>query len=270
VANDGLDYDMIVIGEDPAAIAALQTAARSLRTRLGWRASSEPFFGRRSMMTTLSGTLRSRAIPALAATALLAGCAGNGGGMGGGVMQTDTGKGALFGGAGGALIGGLVDHADPAVGILIGAAGGALLGGLVGHHMDTQRQNLAKALQPEINAGDASLQLLQNNAIRIDMTGATRFAPGSAVVNPAFLSTLQKVASVARTYGKVTITVIGHPDPGGTWESRERLANQRAEAIRVQLLGMGVPPILVSASGDPRSTWEDGRTQLMIYPVVGG
>jgi outer membrane protein OmpA-like peptidoglycan-associated protein len=220
------------------------------------------------MVKKQSGTIRSRVVLA-AATALVAGCAGNGGGMGN-VMQTDTGKGALFGGAGGALIGGLVDHADPAVGVLIGAAGGALLGGLVGHHMDTQRQNLAKQLQPEINAGDVALQLLQNNALRIDMTGATRFAPGSAVVNPAFLSALQKIASVARIYGKVTITVIGHPDPGGTWESRERLANQRAEAIRVQLLGMGVPPILVSASGDPRSTWEDGRAQLMIYPIVGG
>jgi len=121
-----------------------------------------------------------------------------------------------------------------------------------------------------VNAGDVTIQLLQSNAIRVDMTGATRFAPGSAVVNPAFLSTLQKVASVARTYGKVTITVLGNPDPGGTWEARERLAQQRAEAIRVQLMGMGVAPILVTATGNPRSTWEDGRAQLMIYPVVGG
>lgn len=204
----------------------------------------------------------------LAAAGLVAGCASNGGGAS--VMQTDTGKGALLGGATGALIGGLVDHADPAVGILIGAAGGALTGGLIGRYMDDRKQNLAQALQPEVNYGDVTVQLLQNHAIRVDMTGRTRFAPGSAVVNPAFLSALEKVASVAKTYGKVTITVIGHPDPGGTFEARERLANQRAEAIRVQLLGMGVPPILVSATGNPRSTWEDGRAELMIYPVVGG
>jgi len=205
---------------------------------------------------------------ALVAAALATGCAGNGGGMGN-VMQTDTGKGALFGGAGGAIIGGLIDHADPAVGMLIGAAGGALAGGLVGHHMDTQRQNLAKALAPEVNNGDVTIQLLQNNTLRIDMTGQTRFAPGSAVLNPAFLAALQKVASVARTYGKVTITVIGNPDPGGSFAERQALANQRAEAIRLQLIGMGVPPILVTASGNPQSTWEDGRAQLMIYPIVG-
>ena len=89
-------------------------------------------------------------------------------------------------------------------------------------------------------------------------------------MNPAFLSSLQKVAADARTYGKITITVIGHPDPGGTYAQRESLSSQRAEAVRVQLIGMGVPSILVSASGNPRSSWEDGRAELVIHPVVGG
>ena len=211
-----------------------------------------------------------RAVAAAAlAAALAAGCAGNGGGMGG-VMGTDTGKGALFGGATGALIGGLVDHADPAVGILVGAAGGALTGGLIGDFMDKRKQNLTQVLAPQVNSGDITLQLLQNNALLVNMTGNTRFAPGSAVLNPAFLSALEKIASVARTYGKITITVIGHPDPGGSYSDRERLAQQRAEAIRVQLLGMGVPAILVSASGNPRSSYEDGRAELVIHPVIGG
>ena len=78
------------------------------------------------------------------------------------------------------------------------------------------------------------------------------------------------MASVARTYGKITITVIGHPDKGGTQAERERLLSQRAEAIRLQLMGMGVPSILVTASGNPRSTWEDGRAELVIHPVIGG
>ena len=209
---------------------------------------------------------------ALLAALLAAACAGTGGGSGGmsGVMGTDIGKGALFGGATGALIGGLVDHADPAVGILIGAAGGALAGGLIGHHMDTQKQNLSQVLAPEVNAGHASVELLKNQGVLVNMTGNTRFAPGSAVVNPAFLGALQKVASVAKTYGKITITVIGHPDKGGSEAERQRLSSQRAEAIRLQLIGMGVPSILVSASGNPRSTWEDGRAELVIHPVIGG
>ena len=224
------------------------------------------------MKRSNGSTSTTRAIAAaIVAATLVAGCAGNGGTGGGmsGVMGTDTGKGALFGGATGALIGGLVDHADPAVGILVGAAGGALTGGLIGHHMDQQKHNLAQVLQPEVNAGDASVQLLKNHGVLVNMTGNTRFAPGSAVVNPAFVSSLQKVASVARTYGKITITVIGHPDKGGTEAQRAQLSSQRAEAIRLQLIGMGVPSILVSASGNPRSTWEDGRAELVIHPVIG-
>jgi hypothetical protein len=88
--------------------------------------------------------------------------------------------------------------------------------------------------------------------------------------DPAFLGALQKVASVAKTYGKITITVIGHPDKGGSEAERQRLSSQRAEAVRLQLIGMGVPSILVSASGNPRSTWEDGRVELVIHPVIGG
>jgi outer membrane protein OmpA-like peptidoglycan-associated protein len=185
-------------------------------------------------------------------------------------MGTDTGKGALLGGASGALIGGLVDHADPWVGVLVGAAGGALAGGLIGHHMDTQKQNLTQVLAPEVSNGDITVQLLKNQAVLVNMTGNTRFAPGSAVVNPAFLGALQRIASVARTYGKITIAVIGHPDKGGTEADRQRLSSQRAEAIRLQLIGMGVPSILVSASGNPRSSWEDGRAELVIHPVIGG
>ena len=57
--------------------------------------------------------------------------------------------------------------------------------------MDTQRQNLAKTLAPEIDRGDVTVQMLQGNAVVVNMTGRTRFAPGSAVLNPEFLSALQ-------------------------------------------------------------------------------
>jgi len=49
---------------------------------------------------------------------------------------------------------------------------------------------------------------------------------------------LQKVAGVVGTYGKMTVGVIVHPDDTGTWQEREKLANRRAEAVRVQLLGL--------------------------------
>jgi outer membrane protein OmpA-like peptidoglycan-associated protein len=58
---------------------------------------------------------------------------------------------------------------------------------------------------------------------------------------------------VVSTYGKMSIGVIGHPDGMGSYGERQMLANQRAEAVRVQLLGIGVPSVLVTATGNPNS-----------------
>ncbi len=161
------------------------------------------------------------------------------------------GQGAAIGAGGGALLGALVDmHGDPLAGALIGAAGGALVGALVGHHMDETKQDLVKGLAPEINAGQAQVQMLPGNSLQVTMTGQTAFAPGSAVINPGFVPTLQKIAGVVSRYGKMMIAVIGHPDAGGTVEQQQWLAYQRAEAVRVQLIAMGVKPILVSATVD--------------------
>ena len=192
---------------------------------------------------------------------MIAGCASNGG-------MTDTGKGAVIGSLGGAALGALVDmHGNPWAGALIGAAGGALAGGVVGNFMDELKQNLSKELAPEINAGQAQVQMLPGNGLQVTMTGQTAFAPGSAVINPDFLPTLKKIAGVVSTYGKMTITVIGHPDAGGTAEQQQMLAYQRAEAVRIQLIGMGVKPALVTATDNPGNIYTDGRVELILTPL---
>jgi outer membrane protein OmpA-like peptidoglycan-associated protein len=193
----------------------------------------------------------------------VAGCAANGG-------MTDTGKGAVLGGGGGAALGAIIDTGNPLVGAVIGAAGGALVGAAVGHYMDKRKQDLEKTLAPEINAGQASVQILKDNSLLVSMTQQTAFAPQSAVINPGFLPTLKKIADVVSTYGKMTIGVIGHPDRQGTHGERQRLADQRAEAVRIQLLGMGVPPALVTASGNPNSQYMDGRVEVVLTPLVSG
>jgi outer membrane protein OmpA-like peptidoglycan-associated protein len=181
--------------------------------------------------------------------------------------KTDTGSGALLGAGGGALIGALVDRGNPAAGALIGAAGGALAGGVAGHFMDERKQNLEKDLAAEINAGQITVQLLPGKALQVTMTPSTAFAPGSSVINPAFIPTLQKIANVVSHYGKMTITVIGYPDnPSGSIQQAS-LAYQRAEAVRVQFIGMGVKPILVTATDYPASAVNDGRVQLILTPV---
>jgi outer membrane protein OmpA-like peptidoglycan-associated protein len=196
---------------------------------------------------------------------IVSGCAGQGGMEN--VIKTDTGKSALLGGGGGAAIGAIVDSANPWAGALIGAAGGALTGGLVGHFMDQRKQDLERALQPQINAGQANVSILADHSLLISMTERSAFKPGSEVVNTAFIPTLRKVANVVSTYGKMTVSVIGHPDATGSPQQRARLANARAEAVRSQLIGMGVPTALISASGNPNSAYMDGRVELVLHPL---
>lgn len=193
-----------------------------------------------------------------------AGCAASGKGL------TDTGTGAVVGGLGGAGLGALIYHANPLAGALIGAASGALIGGVVGHFMDERKKDLVKDLAPQINAGQVKVEVLPGNSIQVTSTGQTAFAPGSSVVNQGFITTLQTIAKVVTTYGKTTVTVIGHPDAGGTAQERQRLANQRAESVRNLLLGMGVHPVLILSGGHHSSTYMDGRVEVVISPVTSG
>lgn len=192
---------------------------------------------------------------------LLIGCASNGG-------MTETEKGAALGSVGGAALGALLDmHGNPLAGALIGAAGGALVGGAVGHFMDGRKQDLSKELAPEVNAGQARVEMLPGNSLQVTMTGQTAFAPGSAVINQGFLPTLKKIANVINTYGKMTVTVIGHPDAGESGTQQQALGYQRAEAVRVQLIGMGVKPALVTATDNPGNAYTDGRVELILNPL---
>lgn len=196
----------------------------------------------------------------------MAGCAGNGGLS----SMTDTSKGALFGSAGAAALGAIIYHGNPLAGALIGAASGALAGGIVGHFMDERKKDLEQALAPQINAGLVSVQILADHAVLVTSTKESAFAPGSSVVSQGVIPTLQTIAKVVKTYGKTTIAVIGHPDATGTVAERTVLANQRAEAIRNMLLGMKVPPILVTASGNSNSQYLDGRVEIIVHPLVSG
>ena len=181
---------------------------------------------------------------------------------------TDTTKGSVIGGAGGAALGALIYGSNPLAGALIGLGAGAITGGIVGHFMDDRKKDLTKALAPQINDGEVTLQVLKGNVLLVTETGESAFAPGSSVVKQGFLATLQTIANVLKTYGKMTVDVIGHPDKTGTKAERQTLAQQRAEAVRTMFLGMGVSPALVRAAGSVDDTKLDGRVELVITPVV--
>jgi outer membrane protein OmpA-like peptidoglycan-associated protein len=121
-------------------------------------------------------------------------------GLGGCVMGergaplTDSEKGALIGAAGGAVLGAVAYRRDRTKGAVVGVIGGGIAGSAVGAYMDNQRRDLQKYLAPEIASGQARVERLANDVLRITMTSQTAFDTDSSDIKPGFRSTMDKVA----------------------------------------------------------------------------
>ena len=62
---------------------------------------------------------------------------------------------------------------------MVGAIGGGIAGGAVGAYMDSQKRDLEKNLAKEIQAGQARIEKLPNDVVRITMTNQTAFETDS-------------------------------------------------------------------------------------------
>ncbi|PHV13075.1 OmpA family protein [Chitinimonas sp. BJB300] len=210
---------------------------------------------------------------ALIATLFAAGCASDGSGM------NKTGQGAVIGALSGAVLGAAISHKNRGRGALIGAVGGGLVGTGVGAYMDKQRQDLQKALAPEVQAGNINIAQAGNNVIKITMTAATAFDTNSASVKPGFNGTMDKIAKVVNVYGKTTISIIGHTDSQGSDKLNQDLSERRAAAVadqfrsravidaRLDSQGRGkMEPIASNANETGRA--QNRRVELYLEPIV--
>ncbi len=214
-------------------------------------------------------------VAALSASLALGGCV-----MGErGAPLTDSEKGALIGAAGGAVLGAVADSKNRTKGAVVGVIGGGLAGSAVGAYMDNQRRDLQKYLSPEISAGQARVERLANDVLRITMTSQTAFDTDSADIKPAFQSTMDKVGEVLVRYGKTTLTIAGHTDNVGSAAYNQKLSERRAlavarylEAKKVNALrlstvgkGEGVP---IESNGTEAGRQANRRVEIYVQPVV--
>jgi outer membrane protein OmpA-like peptidoglycan-associated protein len=140
-------------------------------------------------------------------------------------------KGAAIGAIGGAVLGATAYRRDRTKGAVIGAVGGGLAGAAVGSYMDSQKRDLEKNLTQEIQSGQAKVEKLPNDIVRITMTSQTAFDTNSTAIKPAFYSTLDKLADVVVRYNKTTLTVVGHTDNVGSDKYNEDLSHRRAHSV---------------------------------------
>ena len=188
-------------------------------------------------------------------------------------------SGALIGAAGGAVIGAIAYDKNRTKGALVGAVGGALAGGVVGRYMDDQKRDLEKNLAQEIKLGQARIDKLPNDVVRVTMTNQTAFETNSANIKSGFHSTMDKLADVVSRYNKTTLTVVGHTDSTGSNAYNQKLSERRAHSVaeylemrrvdgmRLAIAGKGEEQPV--ASNDSESGRQlNRRVEIYVEPVV--
>ena len=190
-------------------------------------------------------------------------------------------KGAAIGAIGGAVLGAAAYRKDRSKGAVIGAVGGGIAGAMVGSYMDNQKRDLEKNLAPEIQAGQARVEKLPNNVVRITMTSQTAFDTNSTDIKPAFHTTLDKLADVVVRYGKTTLTIVGHTDNVGSNQYNQQLSQRRALSVAQYFESKRVDPVRLATSGKGETqpvgsnASESGRqanrrVEIYVEPVVQG
>jgi len=184
----------------------------------------------------------------------LSGCATN--------SQTGTLVGTGVGAAVGAGLGQAIGHSTSAT--LIGAAAGAAAGGLtgyaIGHYMDKQEQDMRQALaQSEAASIQREKQVLAQaessstkksmDVLTVTFKSDFLFDVNSATIMPGGNDEVERVAQVLNKYPDTTIRIAGHTDSTGSRDHNQKLSENRAQAVKDALAGMGVDPARMTTIG---------------------
>ena len=190
-------------------------------------------------------------------------------------------QGTLIGAVGGAVVGAVAYDKNRTKGAVVGAVGGALAGGAVGRYMDDQKRDLEKNLASEIKSGQARVEKLPNDVVRITMTSQTAFDTNSTDIKQGFHVTMDKIAEVVTRYGKTTLTIVGHTDDVGSNAYNQSLSERRALSVAQYLESKRVDAVRLATAGKGETqpyqpnTTEAGRTanrrvEIYVEPVTQG
>jgi outer membrane protein OmpA-like peptidoglycan-associated protein len=171
----------------------------------------------------------------------------------------NTAVGAGVGAAAGAAIGAIVGHqsGDRGKGALIGAALGGGLGGLVGNRLDKQKKELEQIAETKRT----------ENGLVSKLKSDILFDSGKSALKPAASQNLGKMAEIMKKYPENVLTVKGYTDTTGSVDRNRTLSEERAAAVKNQLIAGGIPAATISIVGmGPDSpvadnSSKDGRAQ---------
>ena len=172
--------------------------------------------------------------------------------------MTNTGKGALIGGGGGAAVGaglGALSGGGKGAGIgsAIGAAVGAGAGALIGKKMDKQQQQLEASLPDATVEQTTDQNGLQ--AIKVTFEGGILFPTGKYTLNTQARQDLSQFAVSLKQNPLTDVQILGFTDNTGSYAVNEKLSNERASAVLTYLVNSGVSPTRLTAKGIPMADY---------------
>jgi len=155
-----------------------------------------------------------------------------------------TTKGAVIGGAGGAVVGGVIGHAagSTLLGAILGAAVGGAAGAYIGNYMDKQ----AAEMQRDI-AG-AEVQRI-GEAIKITFDSGILFDIDKSDLRPVSQTNLAELAKILNKYTDTNILIEGHTDSTGPDDHNMTLSKDRAQAVAFYLATLDVMSARFSTTG---------------------
>ncbi|HSF93267.1 MAG TPA: OmpA family protein [Paracoccaceae bacterium] len=180
--------------------------------------------------------VKTMGVAALAGVMVLAGCTNPDG------TTNNTTSGTAIGAVAGGLFGRAISD-DKTAGTLIGAAAGAAIGNVVGRNLDAQAAELRNTMPAGVSIVNTGSQLI------VTLPEAITFPVNSTEIRYSIQDDLVTLARSMNDYPNTRVDVIGHTDSTGSAAYNQDLSERRALAVRAALVGNGVSPSRVFASG---------------------
>ena len=173
--------------------------------------------------------------------------------------MTQTGKGALIGGGGGAALGaglGAIIGGGKGAGIgsAIGAAVGAGAGALIGKKMDKQQAQLEQELGNQAKV-EQTTDANGLQAIKVTFDGGILFPTNGTRLSPQAQADLSSFANSLKSNPNTNVQIFGFTDNTGAMAVNERVASGRAASVLSYLANSGVSPTRLSSQGIPMADY---------------
>jgi outer membrane protein OmpA-like peptidoglycan-associated protein len=155
-----------------------------------------------------------------------------------------TTRGAVIGGAGGAVVGGVIGRAagNTLLGAIIGAAVGGAAGAFIGNYMDKQAAEMQRDLE------GAEIQRI-GEGIKITFDSGILYDIDKSELRPVSKTNLADLAKILIKYPDTNILIEGHTDNTGSDDHNMALSKDRAQSVASYLATVDVASARFSTAG---------------------